>query len=471
MTIASTPRKAGPSQGNGTNAAFPFTFKVFLSAEVLVTYLNAVGTELVLTLGTDYTVTLNADQNASPGGSVTLLWIPATGTYITLASQVSNTQNLLLTNSGGFYPTSINDALDRVVIQIQQLAEQVSRAAKAPLSGIGSLIPSSLVFGVDATGTPILSQLASISSTAVSTFMGSLLGLTTQASAQAALGIGAYIQKQINTAVLTTGSSTAYVATASPAIAIPIANTRLRVKLHVAGGVSPTLTVGSVTANLQQYNATGALVAATLSLNQLTDVEYNGSVWVVLNPLPLNLALSPVITSPVIAGNPSGVGVLTQMTQQVISTQTPYIDFTGIPSWVKKITILFSDIRVNGTAGAIIQIGAGTAPETTGYVGTFVRNLATSIGSAAYVGAGIPIYQNMILTPSPSIGNGIVVLTLHSNSMWVANGDLSCNQTTTIAVKTTGIKTITGSLGIVRITATNTITDSLDIGTINVMYE
>ena len=286
MTVQNTSiRKAGPSQGNGTNAAFPFTFKVFLSSDVLVTYLNALGVELVLTLNTDYTVTLNADQNAAPGGTVNLLWIPASSTYITLTSQVSNTQNLLLTNSGGFYPQSINDALDRVVIQVQQLAEQVARAAKAPLSGIGSLTPSSLVFGVDVTGTPILSQLASISLSAVSTFMSGLLGLTSATAVKTALSVQSDLQTQANTAVLTTGTATAYSAAPSPNITTPVANTRLRVKFHLASGVIPTLTIGTVTAALQQYDATGTLVVAALGLNQLTDVEYNGVVYIVLNPL------------------------------------------------------------------------------------------------------------------------------------------------------------------------------------------
>ena len=134
MTIQNTTiRKAGPSQGNGVNVSFPFTFKVFTSADVLVTYLDAIGTESSLVLSTDYTVALNADQNIAPGGTVTLLWTPASSTYITLTSQVSYTQNLSLTNAGGFYPTSINDALDKIVIQTQQLAEQLSRSPKIPV--------------------------------------------------------------------------------------------------------------------------------------------------------------------------------------------------------------------------------------------------------------------------------------------------------------------------------------------------
>jgi hypothetical protein len=135
MTIQNTTvRKAGPSQGNGVTTVFPFTFKVFTATDILVTYLDASGVESVLVLTTNYTVSLNADQNTSPGGSVTLLVAPATGTYITLTSQVTNTQTLALTNSGGFYPESINNALDRTVIQVQQLAEAVSRCITVAVS-------------------------------------------------------------------------------------------------------------------------------------------------------------------------------------------------------------------------------------------------------------------------------------------------------------------------------------------------
>ena len=147
MTVQNTSiRKAGPTQGNGLNVAFPFSFKVFATTEVVVTFTNAVGIESILALGTDYSVLLNSDQNAVPGGTVNMLVAPAVGTFLTITSNVSNTQNLALTGAGGFYPQSINDALDRVVILIQQLAEQVSRSVKTTVSS--SISPDSLVASV-----------------------------------------------------------------------------------------------------------------------------------------------------------------------------------------------------------------------------------------------------------------------------------------------------------------------------------
>jgi Pectate lyase superfamily protein len=188
MTIQNTTlRKAGPSQGNGVTTVFPFTFKVFTDTDILVTYLNALGVESVLVLSTNYTVALNVDQNASPGGSVTLLVAPATATYITLTSQVTNTQTLALTNSGGFYPESINNALDRTVIEIQQLAEQASRSIAIPKSSTASpLLPTPTANNVlvwnnaatalinlpAATGTSLVNLAASTGSTLVGTTNG-----------------------------------------------------------------------------------------------------------------------------------------------------------------------------------------------------------------------------------------------------------------------------------------------------------
>jgi len=185
MTIQNTTlRKAGPSQGNGVTTVFPFTFKVFTANDILVTYLDALDVESVLVLSTNYTVTLNADQNTSPGGSVTLLVAPATGTYITLTSQVTNTQTLALTNSGGFYPESINNALDRTVIEIQQLAEQASRSITIPKSSTASpLMPipaannvlvwnnaaTALINLPATTGTSLVNLAASTGSTLVGT--------------------------------------------------------------------------------------------------------------------------------------------------------------------------------------------------------------------------------------------------------------------------------------------------------------
>jgi hypothetical protein len=126
MTISNTTRTAGPFIGNGVTAAFPFAYKVFARSDVLVARtVTATGVETILTLDSDYTVSLNRDQNASPGGVITMTVPPPVGTTLAATSNISISQNLDLTNGGGFYPAVINDAFDRIVITIQQLAAKI----------------------------------------------------------------------------------------------------------------------------------------------------------------------------------------------------------------------------------------------------------------------------------------------------------------------------------------------------------
>jgi hypothetical protein len=133
MTVSSTIRKAGPYTGTGLVTTYPFGFKVFATSDVLVVRTtNGLDTTLVLT--SDYSVSLNSDQEASPGGNVVLVSALASGSTLTVGSQVPDLQPTDITNAGGFYPNVIEDALDRATIQTQQLAQTMSGAIQLPLS-------------------------------------------------------------------------------------------------------------------------------------------------------------------------------------------------------------------------------------------------------------------------------------------------------------------------------------------------
>lgn len=146
MTINSTLRKTSPFVGNGSASTFPFTFKVFTESEIVVVKVaTATSSETTLTLTTDYTVTLNPDQNGNPGGSITLVsggvaQNLATGFNLVITSAVQSLQGTDLTNQGGFYPEVINDALDKSVILHQQQQELLDRSIRFSLTNtIGSL--------------------------------------------------------------------------------------------------------------------------------------------------------------------------------------------------------------------------------------------------------------------------------------------------------------------------------------------
>ncbi|WP_323000483.1 hypothetical protein, partial [Castellaniella sp.] len=134
MTISSDVRKAGPFDGNDATTVFPYAFVVFSTAELLVIHTDSAGVESALTSGSDYTATMNPDQNSSPGGDVTLPAPLPTDEKITITSAMAYLQTLDLANQGGFYPDVIERALDRIVVLCQQNAEQLSRSIKIGIS-------------------------------------------------------------------------------------------------------------------------------------------------------------------------------------------------------------------------------------------------------------------------------------------------------------------------------------------------
>lgn len=212
MSISSSTRKAGPYSCNGATVAFPFSFKIFTAAEVLVVLTDAAGAESNLSLGTHYTVTINANQDANPGGTVTTTAVYAGGYRITLTSQVQNLQPVTLTNQGGFYPKIINDALDRLTIMVQQVAEQVGRAVKVGISSATSpdqLISTLLTAVANALG---YSNAASASATAAAGSATTAASSATAAANSAVAAAGYVVPSQAghSGALVTNGTSVSW---------------------------------------------------------------------------------------------------------------------------------------------------------------------------------------------------------------------------------------------------------------------
>lgn len=164
MTVPATTRRAGPFTGNGVTTSFPFTFKTFDTEDLAVTLTDADALESTLVLDSDYSVTLNGDQDASPGGSITYPISGAAlaaGEKLTFIGAVDYDQVADLPTGGSFSPVVIENALDRATFQIQQLAEQAGRALTvAPAYGaIDNVLPapeSSKAIGWNEAGTALV---------------------------------------------------------------------------------------------------------------------------------------------------------------------------------------------------------------------------------------------------------------------------------------------------------------------------
>ena len=152
----------------------------------------------------------------------------------------------------------------------------------------------------------------------------------------------------------------------------------------------------------------------------------------------------------------------------VASTSGTSIDFTGIPSWVKRITVMFEGVSTNGTSIPLIQLGDSGGVETTGYLGSGSSVLAGNNCSATLHTAGFGIGAGI---NAVDIFHGAVQINLlnQSTNTWTANGNLGRSNIANV-FSCTGSKSLSATLDRVRITTTNG-TDTFDAGTINILWE
>ena len=131
MTVERESRRSDVYLGDGRNTSLPFGFKVFLPTEIAVV-LNEGGVERTLSHGHGCTVSLNAEQDIQPGGTVRLDAPLPAGSKAVVLSNVRPLQQVDLTNQGGFYPDVLNAVHDRLTMLIQQLMELQDRTPQVP---------------------------------------------------------------------------------------------------------------------------------------------------------------------------------------------------------------------------------------------------------------------------------------------------------------------------------------------------
>jgi hypothetical protein len=150
----------------------------------------------------------------------------------------------------------------------------------------------------------------------------------------------------------------------------------------------------------------------------------------------------------------------------VASTSGTSIDFTSIPSWVKRVTVMFNGVSLSGTANIRIQLGVSGTPETTGYSAGSAVITSSSVGNYTASTSGIDIFGS-VLTYAIS---GAIQINLLGSNTWTISGNTYNPNTTPYVQFTGGGKTLAGALNMVRITTVNG-TDTFDAGSINILYE
>jgi hypothetical protein len=192
-----------------------------------------------------------------------------------------------------------------------------------------------------------------------------------------------------------------------------------------------------------------------------------------------SLVLSGDTSGSITVSAPAVAGSTTQTLVNVTGTLAPLvsgtaivssganIDFTGIPSWAKRVTIMFNGISTTGTSPPQIQVGSGSFT-TSGYLGANSVIAASSVATVVFT-TGFGIGVNTGGWSAASVISGTITLTLMTGNTWTASGSAGSSVGTGVYLTAGGIA-LSGALDRVRITTVNG-TDTFDAGTFNIMWE
>lgn len=210
----------------------------------------------------------------------------------------------------------------------------------------------------------------------------------------------------------------------------------------VAFGAVNLAQAAAVTGTLPAGNLPSASTSASGIVELATDAEAQAGTDTARALTPSNLAAANI----------------NRASAQATTSGTS-IDFTSIPSWVKRITVTLYGVSTNGTSNLLLQIGDSGGVETSGYDSRSVEFGGASPTSTA----GFILESGGAATHARE---GAYTLSNHSGNIWVGEGIMNASNVCLGA----GGKTLSATLDRVRLTTVNG-TDAFDAGEVNILYE
>jgi hypothetical protein len=211
---------------------------------------------------------------------------------------------------------------------------------------------------------------------------------------------------------------------------------------------SATITLSNdevTTAKILDANVTNAKLASGIDASKLTT-----------GTLPIARIADAAVT-PAKLSQP-----LTLETAKATSSGTS-VEFTAIPSWVKRITMMLNGVSTTGTNSILIQLGTSAGYQTSGYGGAVLVSQGGAVGSVAH-STGFLVDSTTLATDTRS---GIAGFNfVGTSNVWSAAGNVSLTATARNSVFS-GTVLLAGTLDRIRITTA----DTFDAGSVNIMYE
>lgn len=152
------------------------------------------------------------------------------------------------------------------------------------------------------------------------------------------------------------------------------------------------------------------------------------------------------------------------LSASVAATSGTAIDFTSIPAWVSRITLMINGVSTTGGSSLCVRLGTSGGVEATGYAGA-----ASNIGSTV---TSTNSTTDVVLEnggAATDVRHGVITITKIGSNAWAIAGVIGRSDgNSTRAIAAT--KTLAGTLDRVRVT-TQAGTDTFDAGSLAVMWE
>jgi hypothetical protein len=148
------------------------------------------------------------------------------------------------------------------------------------------------------------------------------------------------------------------------------------------------------------------------------------------------------------------------------STSGTSIDFTSIPSWVKRVTVMFSGVSTSGTSQVQVRLGTSGGVVATGYLGSV--DTSTTATAAETITAGLAT-ERTGASSAAMLRNGLITWCAFGNNTWAGSASVGNSAGAQMSYGASSIP-LGGTLDRVRVTTAGG-TDTFDAGSVNILYE
>jgi len=261
---------------------------------------------------------------------------------------------------------------------------------------------------------------------------------------------------------------------AAPTVALDVTGA-LKTSGAITGGTSissgTTLASGTtLTAGSSLSVTTSASIGTTLSVDTIAEKTSSAGVTVNNTLKADTISGKTSSTSMTLAGISISSSIIDNAARPISAgtaqntTSGTVINFTGIPSWVRRVVLMIQGVSLSGTGQVGVRLGTSSGFVSSGYTGG-----TSSIGASTVITGSISTGFEMTNTfaSASNAFSGAYTISLLGSNIWVCTGAVGVSSGNIII---NGHLSLGGTLTQVQLYSQNG-SDTFDAGSANILYE